>query len=221
MRKELGVSVSKRPKTLAEFFDEWRALYDYMPYDQSQNIYSTIYSIVKNQNSALQFNKFAIANFFHNLSDDLNVVEIGSWNGQIASFCISKFANIIDWTGIEVCKEAAMNVVCKSDRYRCFIPNNYIWDIDHDYSRYNTMVFTRYIERIKVEHFIRIIEQSNATIDNIYIEAHILKYSHLIDWNREAMAGILEVGWDDVVDIMKSFGYKNTYQYKTVGFFQR
>jgi len=214
------VSLSKRPKTLPEFFDEWRSLYDYLTYEQFINLYSSIYSIVRNNLEPYEPDKFAIANFFHNIDIDANVVEYGSWNGSIASTMLQKFDHIIDWTGIEICREVGYNHICKSDRYRCFIPNDFLWNTDHDFSRYNVLMFARSIEKIKSEHFIRILEMSGGSIEHIYIEAQVPKPSYLIDWSGKPVMGIFELGWHDIIETMSSFGYKNTYHYRHVGFFK-
>ena len=215
------MSVSKRPKTLPEFFDEWRALYDIMPYSQYQQLYAMIAPILKQQKEPLEVNKFAIANFFRNIKEDSNIVEIGSWDGYLASLMIDKFDHIIDWTGFEMCKEVAQNGICKKDRFRSIIPDTYFWDCSIDYSRYNVMIIARFIERMKSENFIKILEQTSGIIEYVYIEMRLFHKSYLVDWSGTPNMGVFELGWEDLIELMQSFGYKKTYQYKHVGFFQR
>lgn len=215
------MSVSKRPKTLPEFFDEWRALYDSMPYSQYQHLYANIAQILKQQREPLEFNKFAIANFFHNIKEESNVIEIGSWDGYLASLMLDKFGYIIDWTGLEMCKEVAQNSVCKKDCFRSIVPDTFIWDLAFDYSRYNVLVLSRFIERMKSDNFIKIIGAASGQVEYVYVEMRLFHKSHLVDWSGTPNMGIFELGWEDLIDLMKSFGYINTYQYKHVGFFQR
>ena len=75
------------------------------------------------------------------------------------------------------------------------------------------------MEYISVENFCSLLDKIKENVRYIYIESDIRDHTHLVNWYNYPDITVLQVGWDEVIDCLKSFGFSKTYKYKHLGFF--
>ena len=212
-----GLPTSNSQVKQENVFDILRELYDKMAFADYQHFVSTIY---QNYKIVDRKDRFGICNFFHSLKNkECNIIEIYGGDGSLAGYALKRFPNIIDWTNFEV--YPALKPVCTSDRFRQIIPDDFPWNISHPFDRYNVLVMACAIERMKKNNILAVLEKiCKYSISHIYVESTLQSRSDLLDWQNNFGFNVIDIGWEEIVELFGSFGYKPYYRFKHLGFFQ-
>jgi hypothetical protein len=182
-------------------WDEWRAEYDALSYEEQKAFYNLCYNLYPSQE---HHDAEEVDRFLRNTVGG-DVVELGGWTGELAKKMLAIHPDILTWTNVEICENAAFASVVEDDRYNVWIPNDYIWNkgpIEGD-----IFIAAHVIEHMKSYHLAALIKQLRTKY--VYFEAPLLPPNST--WNGMTGNHILELRWSQVHLLMDQSGYRNTY----------
>jgi hypothetical protein len=133
------------------------------------------------------------------------VLELGGWKGELADLLLPDFPNIEKWMNYEITPQAVSDNTCKDSRYEVQIPDNYLWTLDIDLSKYNVFVASHVIEHLKLVHVKRLLSRLRD-IKYLYVDAPLPPNGSM--WGGGEFSHIIEIGWTALRDLIESFGFK-------------
>jgi hypothetical protein len=186
-------------------WDEWRRNYDSMTYEQQQSFYSSVW-----QNHPIQqhYNADAAKAFFDLIDlieEDLTIVEIGGWRGELAEAVLPDVRGF--WLNIEICREAAEQRIPTSPRYKAYSPPDWPWDDPTSIftlQRADVLVASHVIEHLSVPHLELLLDTSRA---RWMFLASPLPAIGPVDWTGYNGSHILPLGWDGVEALAGTHGW--------------
>lgn len=188
-------------------FDQWRAEYDTLTYQEQVKFYNQVEKDHPVQNS-FRNNLPAWLSFFAYVAGRLGkprVMELGGWHGELASIILSSYPVIDSWTNYEISQEAVNKTVCGDSRYQAIVPNDYAWNIklpDCD-----VFVASHTLEHIRARKLERLLDNLPATINYLAIEIP-LPESGPVDWGGYHGSHILELNWAEVEALLILRGFQ-------------
>jgi hypothetical protein len=187
---------------LAINWDRWRKNYDQMGWDDQVRFYN---SVERQHPDQKFYSAWAVRRLLQHIMEPVRVLEIGGWKGELAAEVYTD--QIIEWLNIEVIK-AAEQFGPKGDWYDAIVPEDYIWNIGLPQG-YDLLVMSHTIEHVTGEQLALIVQQFDG--EWAYFEAPLLGEHH-DHWEGYNGSHILELGWNEVDDLMALSGFEKVYQ---------
>jgi len=168
-------------------FDQWRENYDSMSSDEQIKFYNEIEKYYPEQKSfTLKYYDYLFANY-----QDVDVVEIGGWKGELADYCLKKYP-IKSWINYDITTEALNKSVCKDTRYKVKAVS-FNW-MDSETIESDVCLASHVIEHLSDNDLRKLIQCIKSKV--ILFEAPIKK--GLNDWTGYPGTHILKMGWDQI-----------------------
>lgn len=188
-----------------ERFDWWRENYDKLSYKAHQEFYSEIYKEYPTQ----RHGNFTFIDGYRTIlfnvdgRPNLNVIEVGGWDGYLASLILPKCPHIAKWHNYEICLDLKEQQVPTDDRYELRFTDDWIWQKKLD-TNYNVMIMSHVMEHMRCSNFVKLID--GIMPDIVYIEAPLDRYV-LQNFNNYLGTHIFEYNMNTVEFFMKELGY--------------
>lgn len=173
-------------------FDAWRAGYDHMTFEQQKSCYEEMAELYPCQRS---FDLYQAAMFFQRYRPK-TVVELGGWDGALASSCCSK--RMISWRNYDI---VAVPQVCLQPAYELVVLNRPLWEFDAVTA--DAFVATHTIEHLRARELEELVPK--LKVKACLIEAPLREVP--TDWTGYFGSHILEVGWDGVDALFVAQGF--------------
>lgn len=183
-------------------FDTWRELYHSLTDKEQADFYDDIEA------------KWPWQQHFHpewfdlalKDKENITVLEVGGWKGELASQMLAKHSGITSWHNIELCKKATDKTVpMPNGKYSFENPSEFTWFKSH-----RTKSADIFISAHTIEHFIDgdlwdLLTWANG-IPLICLEAPISFSDN--DWTGYGGTHILKAGWAKIIVFMQNLGYE-------------
>lgn len=191
---------------MAAIFDDWRKNYDNLDYETQQRFYDKVHVAFPDQHR----HDAAAANEFLTMADEnLNVLEIGGYTGELAKEMLSIWpeTKIRSWRNIEISKSAVDKSACNDARYSAECLPDFFWKTNGFES--DTLIMSHVLEHIKVENFMEFL--SHVKFKRIYIDTPIPE-SEPGQWSGYMGSHIFESSWDELEKQLEERGYTTIYR---------
>jgi hypothetical protein len=179
---------------LAEDFDQWRARYDDLSFDEQKQIYERIRELYPNQRHATLERAYP---FFDRYKPE-TVVELGGWDGWLATCALGQHPEIKRWWNYDLVE---VPQTCIDKRYALKVLERPFWA---HYRAADAFVATHTIEHVKAVELEKIVD--SLTVECCLIEAPIERRPRT--WEGYCGTHVLEVGWDAVDEMFEKQGFK-------------
>lgn len=177
-------------------WDKWRADYPTMTFEDQREFYGRVAELFPCQESYHLDECHAAFDYIG--IPDADVVELGGWNGRLASNMIAR-GDIVEWVNYDI---ADVPQVIDVHGYRRVVLEDWIWTnpIEGD-----VFVACHTIEHLSHEHLTELLAALRTEL--VYLEAPLAGDPY--DWAGFPGSHKLEIGWLGVADIMETFGYEH------------
>jgi hypothetical protein len=193
-------------------FDQWRREYPKSTFQQQQVEWDAIYKAYPHQS------------FWHSqpvvdalAKPGMTVTELGGWRGELADSVIP-VAEPKSWTNYDLCPSAISHSICRWLEYHPILLDNWPWETDMLAA--DVFVATHVIEHMMFNQVCKLSEQFRKWA-TLVIEAPIVQSATDFSWDGNGSTHILEVGWDQVGELISSHGFALTGSYKDTRTFTR
>jgi hypothetical protein len=183
-------------------WDAYRNAYHTLTYEQHQDFHSAIYEQYPEQR---HYDHAQAVRAIETIRPT-TVVELGGWDGELASAMLTHDPDIKQWTNIELCREAAAKGYARYPRYHAPILDGWYWD--HGPWHADLFVASHTIEHLNAYHLDRTIAATRA--DAFYFDAPL--EDHPLSWAGSTTSHILGMGWTGIHNLMHQYGYTILYQ---------
>lgn len=187
-------------------FDRWRAAYDRMSYADQVAFYNQVEVDHPHQ---VHFDASAFLAFLHEIAPGFRlmcVLEVGGWKGELAQAVLPQMVCIDEWVNYEVSERARDLSVCSDGRYFVIVPGDFAWNItlpDAD-----VFVCSHTIEHIKARHLAALLDNLPDSIYYVGLQAPLPESETAVDWSGYWGSHILEIGWAQVIEMMRERGFR-------------
>lgn len=130
--------------------------------------------------------------------EDLEVIELGGWNGRLASQLVTR-PDIRSWVNYDL---VVVPQACENPRYNLSVLTDWIWNTE--IPRADVFVACHTIEHLSAEHFYELAKSLREPW--VYFEAPLDEEP--TDWNGYAGSHRLDLGWAGVRNLMEMCGYE-------------
>jgi len=175
-------------------WDEWRSSYDDMDFADQQAFYRLVAQLHPTQQS---FDPESANGAFDVINGlELSVVELGGWDGRLASGMLTR-ADVGSWDNYDLLE---VPQVCTHLGYRLLVLDDYIWKrpIVGD-----VFVACHTVEHLRVRELAELFDALRTFW--VYLEAPITQDG--ADWTGYRGSHILEVGWREIGEMLSLRGY--------------
>lgn len=187
------------PRTLARDFDEWRAAYDTLTFQDQRKVYAEVAKLYPLQRAA----DVAQARQFFGCYQPQFVVELGGWDGWLASRILSQDETIRAWSNYDLI--SVPQVPADVRYYQRTLPRPF-WETDA-LGGADAFVAAHVIEHIRFRELVMLVEKLTLnSVSYCLVEAPIQRKP--TDWTGYHGTHILEVGWDTVDPLFARGRYK-------------
>jgi hypothetical protein len=191
-------------------FDAWREAYAGMTYQEQQAFYDRVEADHPLQKgfTLLRFHNFFlhIASRREKAQGKTYVLELGGWKGELAQEMLKSFPFVAIWCNVEICRRAVEKSVFASPCYTTYVPPEFPWRVELPPS--NVLVASHFIEHISQRHLERLVRNLPDTMRYLAIEAPIPADDSRVDWTGYHGSHILEIGWKQVIDLLRQHGFE-------------
>ena len=200
-------------------WDHWRNNYDDFSYEDQLKYYDEIYGQFPKQNyctityADLFFRKISVH------QKPIKILEIGGWDGTVADYMLKIFSWIGHWTNYEICQSAISNGLVHSARYMSIVPKTFIWDME-EIPETDVFFAAHTIEHMKAAQAELLFSRLNK-VKWMYLEVPIPESSTDTSWLGYCGTHILEIGWEQLEEMLKSFGFHVTWSSGHIRFLER
>ena len=194
-------------ETWNDRFDAWREAYDRMSYADQQRFYTVVETEFPNQK---QYNVEEAMNAVQRMAndiDELHVLELGGWKGELASDVLSSSLDkyIHCWINFEICPTLDGKSVCESSKFQLAIPPDFFWNVSVPDS--NVFISAHCLEHLSMEHVKLLIKKLDTipSLKWVYIESPLEESPY--SWKQYYGSHVLEVGWPEVEKLLEQIGF--------------
>jgi predicted SAM-dependent methyltransferase len=183
-------------------FEQWRADYDDMSYEDQVKYHNEIEA---NYPEQAHYTYQNITHLFNLLKDDSMILEFGTWKGDMANRCFVDYPQKIkSWVGIEICEAAIEKTRCLNPKFSYIFPSRFDWFMEKRPNA-DVIVATHFIEHLKNDHFDALAKYCQG-VDYILFEAPLSADGE--SWEGYHGTHKLNYGWNQVVEVMGKNGYE-------------
>lgn len=182
-------------------FDTWRHSYDSMSYEDHRKAYSELWDLYPVQQ---HFDAAACSEFLDR-ARPVNVLEVGGWNGELASLVLPTHPSIEGWLNAEICDEAVDATVCFDHRYHAVVPDKFIWEIVAP-TDYDTLVMSHSAEHMRWDQLRALFAAVKPSA--VYLAMPLPEDGDNPDWKGYDGTHILEVGWNTINEVLGDAGLR-------------
>lgn len=176
-------------------WDAWRAEHAEMSFHDQQLFYQRV---AREHPEQQHFDLAEAAATFDLINTPgATVVELGGWNGALASRLLSKFP-ISSWTNYDI---VGVPQVCDHPRYQLVVLDDYFWKLPARPA--DAFVATHTIEHLTGEELEMLLDA--LLVDFIYLESPLGSEGQ--SWAGYPGSHILELGWREVRQLISDMGY--------------
>lgn len=175
-------------------WDRWRTDYPHTTLAEQQDFYTQVFAAYRNQR---HYNEQAVSRAIQDVKPK-EVVELGGWDGELASAMLDIYPSIGVWLIHEICREAAE--VADTRHSRLFAPQMRNWYWTEDWTT-DLLIASHVIEHMTAEELGKTIEATETSA--IYLDAPLV--NDPTDWTGYVGTHIIEVGWDGVDAILAGY----------------
>jgi hypothetical protein len=196
------------PQGTAEWSNQWRTRYRSMPFHQHQSDTDAIMVGHATKDGHLIDSRDlreCISTINH---DGLEVIEFGGWRGAMAQSVLSQFPTLRSWTNYDICPSAMLDRDCFDSRYRCVVQDRFLWETERP-TRGDIFASSHAIEHLTAHHLNLLFKWLPDTIDWMYLCAPIQDSCANETWQDYGGTHILEIGWEQVIDLLPDFRVVN------------
>lgn len=193
-------------------FDEWRAAYDQMSYQDHLAFYDDVWSSYPVQ---CHFDARSASTFFREIMPEeqkAKVAEVGGWRGELADIILHQQPGISSWHNVEICRGAVRDAVCLDHRYSAEVPKDWVWTLPVDQES-TILVLSHVIEHMRMAEAAKLFARYPSA-------RYVFVASPLDDeprsWEGYSGSHILETGWNGVVAMLSAFQLHELPSYRTV-----
>lgn len=183
----------------ANVFDKWRELYHELTTEEQKDFYNDIELVYPTQQS---FTKKAYQEFFKG-KPNLKVLEFGGWKGELSKIIMKK-NQVCTWINIELCTNAIEKSVNSYENYCVVNPGSFQWFKEERKIDCDVFISAHSIEHISDSELIELLKFIKG-IKYVILEAPI--EDDINNWDNYLGTHILKMGWNPIIEIMKSYGY--------------
>lgn len=199
MGSGLSAPLMKEYKMLT--FNEWRIGYDTMEYDEHVSFYRDICDMYPSQ----RYFDIDFALTYLPRKSHTTVVEVGGWDGELASLVLKGRKGISSWENYEIAPQVVSNPVCTDKRYKAILPNDFVWNTAN---QANVLFMSHSLEHMKIAEFRKLVERVRP--DTIILTAP-LQESGVPNYNNYHGTHIFDGSWQDVTNLLVVLGYSSVY----------
>ena len=176
-------------------WDQWRREHHNLTFADQQAFYQRVAELYPHQQS---FDALVCHEAFDRIADeDLDIVELGGWDGALASSMLTR-PDISRWTNYDLVE---VPQVCRHPAYRLAILEDYLWSGDP--IKADVFVACHTIEHLTSEELEKLFDW--LRVKYVYLEAPLKLEPY--DWTGYPGSHILEIGWNEVAEMLKSRKY--------------
>mgnify|MGYP001417850576 FL=1 len=180
-------------------FDSWRKRYDEMTFDEHAEFYRRLHGDHPDQQ---HFSVESAHSFFGCIDGAKSVIELGGYDGGLASACLSEHPEILSWTNFDLDTAASL---CDDPRYSAITLTTQFWEARPPLSDNEIFVASHVIEHLSDDDFLSLL--SNVSwASAIYFDAPI-DQSVRSEWDGSTAAHKLSLSWDDIDGLVSLLGY--------------
>ena len=180
--------------TMGFDFDEWRANYDTMTHRDHVLVASRLWNLYPVQR---HFDEVAVSVFLDDVGAH-HVVEIGGYDGELASLVLPHHPEIVEWANIELCIEARQHTVCHDERY---------WtDATWERGVADALIMSHSAEHMRwaeVQAFLTPPRAASA----VYLVMPLPLDGSDPDWDHYDGTHVLEAGWSKIDAYLQGLGF--------------
>jgi hypothetical protein len=183
-------------------FEQWRADYDKMTYEEQVKYHNEIEA---NYPEQAHYTYQNIIHLFNLMKDDSMVLEFGTWKGDMANRCFIDYPQKIkSWVGIEICQAAIEKTRCLDPKFSYIFPKRFDWFMEKR-PKADVIVATHFIEHLKNDHFDALAKYCQG-VDYVLFEAPLSANGE--SWENYHGTHKLNYGWNQVVEVMGKNGFE-------------
>lgn len=202
---------------MAIHFDEWRADYNGMTYEEQVVFYNEVEKVYPDQTD---FDPPSWHRFFDYVLGGIgpvSVLEIGGWKGEMAEMVFRVIPEAIKtlvvrgeikptWFNYEISQEAVDKcIIPDQPRYHISVPPDFAWNIPLPLA--DVFIGSHVIEHIKENEFVSLLYNLPSSIKYIALESPIRETDTNRDWARYTGTHILEIGWQELESHLAGHGF--------------
>ena len=191
------------PADLARDFDQWRRFYDDLTFEDQKAVYREVAELYPRQRA---FNT-AEAIVFMETHAPVHVMELGGWDGKLASILLDLYDWVESWTNYDL---VTVPWACHDARYHQEELLRPFWETPHPVA--DAFVATHVIEHMRY-HELGALVRAIEKIPAVLIEAPIQRKPTI--WHGYHGTHILEVGWNAVDQLFRRHGYNIEHEWHT------
>lgn len=187
-------------------FDTWRADYDKMTVAQHKAWLSAIWTEYPVQ-EGWRLDEGGWSAFFDLVlerEDQVRVVEIGGWDGGLATWALDRYERVKWWTNIDLCWEALYSSPML-ERYAVYCPDCFPWEMPALFLG-EVYLASHTIEHMSFEHLTALLEKIPDSARYLAFTSP-LPSNGVPDWTGYLGTHVLEASWPMVVGLASQHGW--------------
>ncbi len=185
----------------AEFWDLFRAKYDSLAPADHAAMMAEFYPLSPVQS---HFTMAAIAEFFA-VHPARCVIEVGGWDGAVASAILAAHPSIAHWTNYEICRLATFQF--DDPRYSApALAESFVWDLPLATAAYDVLFASHRLEHMKAVN-VRALLARLPTVTAVYVDVPLPDDAVDYRWPGYIGSHILELGWVQFEALFAEFGF--------------
>lgn len=184
-------------------FDKWRKEYPTLSYQQQQEYARWLYEEYPDQSyfgGVFQERVISLCE----KERPLRVMELGGWNGELASAVLKVESKIKVWDNFEICPTVPS--VCKDKRYTHCGVDDFVWNLKQ------VLIYDLFVSSHALEHLTtKDLHELLHAVAHIHHLAFQLPFPPNGSWDGTTCFHILALSPSEFVELVTSFGYKLEY----------
>ena len=208
MNQSNAPRISRTTPTVTDF-DQWRVLYDVLPFEGHQAANAAWATMFPEQRS---WNADACAQFLEE-TQPVRVLEVGGWDGALAGEMLARFPKVVSWVNYDITPNVPQT--CDDRRYRRVVLNDWPW---HTQVAGDVLIASHVFEHMRLHQILELVDA--WTFQHLIMDVPVGPTAP--NWKGYAGSHILEVDSVDLLDALEARGFAVTHsQSGLVAFLER